>query len=286
MFSLLDDLKPFWADENRAPGDQVVPQRIQALFEKWNPTSADCAFKHYFYNKVDEAQVPFYHPGPNENPKEWEEALQNKPAPGMMPVLASGFAAVAERLKAQRIAIGLFNQKLHEINNCLDAILSKHDLDWSVKMIEARRKHDVLRRRTLVLARKVQVLRNRGYALSGDEDELRIKLENMERSVQDPAVNARLDELWSRLIFLRQQAQVLQAELAKKGLSEEQALDGEIEVKVKKVSTPCMLRQRMIILLTRLVQIVEDYDKQLQHLKKECEAIKQDFAEWEKDHSK
>lgn len=235
MFSSFNDLRPLWADEINLPDDQVVPQRIQALFEKWNPTSSDCSFKYYFYNKVDEAQVPFYHPGPNENPKEWEEALQNKPAPGMMPVLASGFAAVAERLKAQRIAIGLFNQKLHEINNCLDAILSKHDLDWSVKMIEARRKHDLLRRRTLVLARKVQVLRNRGYALSGDEDELRIKLETMERSVQDPAVNARLDELWSRLIFLRQQAQVLQAELAKKGLSEEQVLDGEVEVKVKKV---------------------------------------------------
>lgn len=38
--------------------------------------------------------------------------------------------------------------------------------------------------------------------------------------------------------------------------------------------------------LTGMLQIVEDYDKQLQHLKKECEAIKQDFAEWEKDHSK
>ncbi|KAF3768872.1 hypothetical protein M406DRAFT_242058, partial [Cryphonectria parasitica EP155] len=241
-----------------------VPQRLNTIVEKWKPGTSECAFKYYFYNKVDEATVPFFHPGPNDDPKEWEEALQNKPAPGMMPVLASGFTAIAERLKNQRNVISIFNQRLHEINNCLDSILSKHDLDWSVKMIEARRKHEVLRRRTLVLARKVQVLRNRGYALSGDEDELRIKLENMEKAVQDPAVNARLDELWSRLIFLREQAQFLKDELAKKGLGDDQGLDGEVEVKVKK--------------------IVEDYEKQLQHLRKECELIKKDFDEYEKDH--
>lgn len=241
-----------------------VPDQIQLVLNKWKPDSQDCVFKHYFYNKVDEANVPFYHPGPNENPKEWEEALQNKPAPGSMPVLASGFAAVAERLKAQRFAIGRFNQKLHEINGCLDTILSMHDLEWSVRTINARRKHDALRKRTLVLARKVQVLRNRGYALSADEDELRLKLENMERSVQDPAVNARLEDLWSRLIWLRERAQILQAELQKKGLGEDQGLGEEVEVRVKK--------------------IIEDYEKQLQHLKKECELIKQDFEEWDKDH--
>lgn len=216
-----------------------IPEQMALVLAKWQPKQPDCVFKYYFYNKVDDAHVPFYHPGENENAKEWEEALQNKPAPGLMPVLASGFEAVAERLKAQRVAIGRFNQRLHEINNCLDAILSKHDLEWSVRTINARRKHDALRRRTLVLARKVQVLRNRGYALSGDEDELRIKLENMEKSVQDPAVNARLEELWSRLIMLRERAQILQSELQKKGLGEDQSLGEEVEVRVKKVRSRC-----------------------------------------------
>lgn len=221
------------------PDDQIIPSRISNLAQKWNATSPESAFKHYFYNKVPEDNVPFYGPGPNDDSKEWDEALQNKPGPGMIPSLASGFEALANRLKTQRAVIAIFNQKLHEINNCLDAILSKHDLDWSVKMIESRRKHDALRRRTLVLARKTQVLRNRGYALSADEDELRIKLENMERTVQDPAVNARLDELWSRLIFLREQAQVLKDELAKKGLGEEQVMDSDVEVKIKKVRCYC-----------------------------------------------
>lgn len=271
-----------------------VPDQIQTVLNKWKPDSQDCVFKHYFYNKVDEANVPFYHPGPNENPKEWEEALQKKPAPGSMPVLACGFAAVAERLKAQRTAIGRFNQKLHEINDCLDAILSRHDLEWSVRTINARRKHDALRKRTLVLARKVQVMRNRGYALSADEDELRLKLENMEKSVQDPAVNARLEDLWSRLIWLRERAQILHAELQKKGLAEDQGLGEEVEVRVKKVSTgipPSTVvttgSEKKNVGLTSLgAQIIEDYEKQLQHLKKECELIKADFEEYEKDHPK
>lgn len=38
--------------------------------------------------------------------------------------------------------------------------------------------------------------------------------------------------------------------------------------------------------LTMISQIVEDYEKQLQHLKKECELIKHDFEEWEKEHPK
>lgn len=271
-------------------GDKIVQQRLTSVIDKWNPQHPDCVFKHYFYNKVDEAIIPFFHPGPNDNPKEWEEALQNKPAPGMMPVLASGFTAIADRLKTQRNVISIYNQRLHEINNCLDAILSKHDLDWSVKMIEARRKHEVLRRRTLVIARKVQVLRNRGYALSGDEDELRQKLESMERAVQDPAVNARLDELWSRLIFLREQAQFLKDELAKKGLSEDSGLDGEVEAKVKKVSlkqtrgNSYLIVNSFLLTYSRDTQIVEDYEKQLQHLRKECELIKKDFDDYEKSH--
>jgi nuclear pore complex protein Nup54 len=32
-------------------------------------------------------------------------------------------------------------------------------------------------------------------------------------------------------------------------------------------------------------QILEDYEKQIQHLKKEVEHIKKDFEDWEKDHN-
>lgn len=214
-----------------------IPEQIQLVVEKWNPNNPNCAFKHYFYNKVDESRIPYYQPQPWENAKEWEEALQNKPAPGFMPVLAAGFQAMAERLKVQSRAIGTFNQKLHEINASLDAILSRHDLETSVRSLAARRRHAELSKRCLALAAKVQVLRNRGYSLSGDEDDLKQKLHEIEKGMQDPALSARMEELWSRLIILRNYAEGLRSEINKRGLGETDGIGEDVEVKAKKVSS-------------------------------------------------
>lgn len=242
-----------------------IPEQMQLIAEKWHPLHPSCAFKTYFYNKVDESRIPFYQPGPQDDPKEWEEALSHKPAPGFMPVLCAGFAGMAERLKVQRRAVGEFNARLHEINASLDAILSRHDLETSVRALNARRRHAALRNRCLALAARVQVLRNRGYALSSDEDELRTKLMEMERQMQDPALSARMEELWSRLIVLRGYADSLRVEINKRGTSEDGGLGEEIEAKAKK--------------------ILEDYEKQIQHLKKEVEQIKKDFEDYEKEHN-
>jgi nuclear pore complex protein Nup54 len=212
-----------------------IPDQIKLVVEKWDDKSPNCAFKHYFYNKVDDANIPYYSPQPHEDPKEWEEALAAKPAPGFMPVLCAGFAGMAERLKVQQRALGTFNAKLHEINASLDAILSRHDLDTSLRTLAARRRHAQLGRRCLALAAKVQVLRNRGYALSGDEDDLQTKLRAVERGMQDPALSARMEELWSRMIVLRGYAEGLRAEIARRGIKEDVGIGEENEAKAKKV---------------------------------------------------
>ncbi|TPX11079.1 uncharacterized protein E0L32_007940 [Thyridium curvatum] len=252
-----------WQPAAAAPHQKSVTDQMGLLYEKWNPASPNCVFKHYFYNKVDEARIPYYQPGPNEDPKEWEEALQNKPAPGFMPVQASGFQTLAERLLVQKKAISTFNAKLHEINASLDAILSRHDLETSVRSLTARRRHAELSKRCLALAAKIQVLRNRGYSLTGDEDDLKQKLQAIERGMQDPALSARMEELWSRLIVLRNYSEALRSEVSKRGLGEAEGLDEEIEQKAKK--------------------ILEDYEKQLQHLKKETELLHKDFEAYDKE---
>lgn len=256
-------------------------ERLAATFNKWDPTNPNCAFRHYFYNKVDESAVPFYHPGPNEDPKEWEEALQNKPGQGFIPVLGSGFANVADRLKVQKRVVAEHNNRLHQINASLDAILSRHDLETSVRALAARRRHVALRERCLALAAKVQVLRNRGYALSGDEDDLRAKLAELDRSVQDPALSAREEELWSRLIVLRGYADQLMKEANKPALANGETLNEDTEHKVKKVRHAPTLATRLPLLIH--AQVLEDYEKQIQHLKKEVDSITKDFAQWEKE---
>ena len=181
--------------------------------------------------------MPFYQPSPGEDPREWEQAVHDKPAPGYMPALATGFRAVAERLLTQKAILAQFNQALHQINAQLDQILSQHDLQTSVRALNARRRHALLRQRCLALASKVQVLRNRGYALDKDEDDLNTKLESLDRRMSDPALSARTEELWSRLILLRGYADSLRSEINGRGAD---AVDGslgeELEAKAKKVS--------------------------------------------------
>jgi nuclear pore complex protein Nup54 len=203
--------------------------------EKWDASNPNCVFKHYFYNKVDESHIPFYKPQPHEDPREWEEALQNKPAPGFMPVLCSGFKGVSDRLMTQQRAVSEFNTRLHQINGSLDAILQRHELETEVRALAARRRQTAISERCLALAARVQVLRNRGYALSGDEDDLSSRLQVLEREVQDPAVGAREEELWSRLIVLRGYADQLSKEKDNPS-GDGNGLDPETEAKAKKVS--------------------------------------------------
>ncbi|KAK8043315.1 Nucleoporin nup44 [Apiospora rasikravindrae] len=240
-----------------------ITEQCVSIFQKWNPTSSDTVFKHYFYNKVDEAQVPFYQPGPNEDPREWEQAVRDKPGPGYVPVLATGFVHMAERLKTQRYNLSQLNNALHQINASLDAILSKHDLETSVRALNAKRKHALLRQRCIAIATKVQVLRNRGYALDTDEDELKSKLEALDRGLADPSLSARNEELWSRLIMLRNHADTLRDEINQRGGLSGDGISEEAEARAKK--------------------LLEDYDKQLQALKGMVEKVKEDYDEWEKE---
>ncbi|PHH52059.1 Nucleoporin NUP57 [Ceratocystis fimbriata CBS 114723] len=246
-----------WQPSREAPHQRPVQDQIMQVLEKWDTTNPNCVFQHYFYNRVEEANVPFYKPGPHENPREWEEALQKKPAPGFIPVLCTGFQGISERLKTQRRAVADLNTRIHQINSSLDAILSRHDLATSVRAAAARRRHVVLQERCMSFAAKVQVLRNRGYALSGEEDDMRLKLHALETAVNDPAMSAKEEELWSRLIVLRGYATSLSQELNKPMSQADESLDEETELKLKKV--------------------LEDYDKQLQHLKKEVESIKAQY---------
>ena len=230
---MFTDIFPPYCSPNTV--QRPVTEQIKAITEKWDPDNANSEFRTYLYNKVEEHAVPNYAPQANEDPKEWELALQQKPGPNYIPVLCAGFPAIIARLMLQRRKISEINTMAHSINSSLDAILSRHDLEHSVRALKARRKHAELGKRALILASRVQVLRNRGYALSGDEDDLRQKLVKIEKGLQDPALGARMEELWSRLIVLRGYADSLRAQISKPGFAEIDGMDQEIEAKAKKV---------------------------------------------------
>jgi len=225
-------------------GQKTIPEQIQLVAEKWDPNSSNTVFQTYLYNQVIEDQAPFYRPGPQDEEAKWEEALQKKPSPGSIPVLYKGFFQLGQRLLTQQRHLDVLQGRLHEINNSLTVMLQNHDLVISIRAADCRRKHLTLSQRGLALATKVQILRNRGYAMDSAEEELRKKLITLEKGVFDPALTGRGEEIWARMLGVRERARQLQAEFEKsgRGLSngQGQELDEEVAKKAKNVSElPC-----------------------------------------------
>lgn len=220
-------------------GQRSIQEQFKALAEKWSSASPNCVFQHYFYNHVGEHRAPYYRPPPGENESKWEEALAKKPGPGDIPVRAVGFETLGARLSKQVEYLTGFNMRLHEINDALTALLQKHDLVITVRISDTRRRHQALSQRCLALAAKVQVLRNRGYAMSVDEEQLKMKLVSLERAVLDPSLSGRAEEIWARMVGVRERARGLREDMEKsaQGLSDGQGetLDEEIMKKAAKV---------------------------------------------------
>lgn len=223
-----------------AAGHKTVQDQIKLVAEKWDPQSATSLFHTYLFNCVDPDTAAFYRPGPEDDETKWEEALRKKPSAGAIPILVKGFEQLGHRLVSQQQHLEILQGRLHEINDGLTILLRKHDLEFTTRAAECRRRHLRLSQKCLTLATKVQVLRNRGYAMDSAEEELRKKLLLLERSVFDPALNGRGEEIWARMVSVRERGRQLQQEFERAGrdLSKEQgqSLDEEVMKRAKKVS--------------------------------------------------
>jgi hypothetical protein len=154
--------------------------------------------------------------------------LSKKPSPGAIPVLARGFEQVGERIKQQAAAVTALRTRLHEINNSLSLLKDAHELTVASRITEAKRKHIVFTQRTLALATKVQILRNRGYVMDQPEEDLKKKLIELEKQTFDPVLGGRQEEIWARMSGVRERARILQEETEKLGKTIEQQQNGEL----------------------------------------------------------
>ncbi|KKK22170.1 hypothetical protein AOCH_005927 [Aspergillus ochraceoroseus] len=242
---------------------RTVPMQVQIVKDKWDLLNRASPFRAYLYNNVGEDAAPFYQPGPEDDETKWEEALRKRPGPGYVPVLVKGFWELGKRAQRQKDFLTMMQTRLHEINNCLSDLLSRHDLNLSVKIADCRRKHLVLSKRCLALAAKTQVLRNRGYAMDDAEEELKKKLAQLERSVFDPSLNGRGEEIWARMLAIREHSKRLQLEMERAGSTTVAQADDELDENTMKMAK----------------KILDDYHAQIHHLQKELESVKRDFEE-------
>lgn len=210
---------------------------MELIFRKWDPESPACTMHHYFYAALAPERAPFVTMPPDADERGWEEALRNKPYEGAVPVLAKGFQQLGSRLSMQVEAVKQLQMRLHEMNNSLGAMMEKHELVLSVRAAEAKRRHVGLSQRCLALAIKAQVLSSRGFVLDGMEEELKKKLAQLEKGVFDPAFAGREEEIWARMVALRERSRWLTAESEKLGkqVASDNGLDEEVLKKTKKV---------------------------------------------------
>jgi nuclear pore complex protein Nup54 len=276
--------QPFAAGSVSGHREKSVVEQIRILNDKWDPQNPNCVFQHYFYNAVKPEEAPFYGPSVGEDERKWEEALSNKPSPGAIPVLARGFEQVAERIRQQAAAVTALRTRLHEINNSLTLLKDAHELNVASRITEAKRKHIVFTQRTLALATKVQILRNRGYVMDQQEEELKKKLAELERQTFDPVLGGRQEEIWARMSGVRERARILQEETEKMGKSIESQQNGELlsEDDQKALEKVCFCDcSDKRTLANLMLQLLKDYDRQLEHLKKWVEDTKEEYDTWE-----
>ncbi|SMQ54661.1 unnamed protein product [Zymoseptoria tritici ST99CH_1A5] len=269
------------------PNEKRIADQVVTLQAKWNPDNppdqpVTTILKTYLYNAVPKEYAPFFYPDTSrgEDEQSWEEALSQKPEPpkvdgqeasnlAYVPVLVKGFKALAGRVETQANIIREMRGRLHEMNNSLTAVMDAHQQRITVRIATAKRQHQALSQRCLRLAVKVQVLRNRGYALDASEESLRKTLMGLEKQVFDPAFVGREDEIWARMVALRERTRWLEEEGKRVAA---RADDAQRASGAAGVPEDVLVRTR---------KILKDYDEQLQHLNKELEDVKREFATWE-----
>ncbi|KIW12032.1 hypothetical protein PV08_09306 [Exophiala spinifera] len=243
-----------------------IPAQMTIVKNKWDPTSLSSPLRTYLYQHVEtETEALKYRPGPGEDEDKWEEAVSKRPGPEWVPLLIQGFFQLGRKAQIQMEAIQRCNMMLQEINTSLDVQLDKHRQNVATRLEESKRRQLATARRILSLAVKVQILRNRGYVMDNSEEELKTKLEKLQRVVFDPSLDAREQEVWARMLSIRERAKRLKMEMEKLkpvAKDEDSVLDEETVKAAKRT--------------------LEAQDVQLRHLHKELELVQQGFEDWEK----
>lgn len=218
---------------------RTIPAQIATLREKWDPINMSSPLRIYLYQVVNENEAPLYQPSAEDDENKWEEAFNKRPSADRVPALVRGFWALGKRAQRQREFIEACQVRLHEINSSLDAQLELHAHQVASRLSECRRKHLVASQRTLSLAAKIQVLRNRGYVMDNAEELLKTKLRKLEASIFDPALNGREQEIYAKMIGIRERGRELQDRLEKSkplAQGDDEALDEEVVKAAKSVS--------------------------------------------------
>ncbi|KAK5730235.1 Nucleoporin nup57 [Elasticomyces elasticus] len=243
-----------------------IPDEAATLVRKWDPNSQSTILQSYLYNAVQSSFYPFYQRPVTVEETAWEEALSKAPA--------SVVGEEGKRVEVQALTVRSMLTRLHEMRNSLQAVMEAHQQRLTSQLENSRRRHKELEQRTLRLAVKLQGLRNRGYALSPAEEELRKSLLSLAAKVQDPQFAAREEEVWARLVSLRDRARWLEEEGKRLGAT----VEGQGQAAGQGSDGAGVVPEEV---LAQTRKILRDYEGQLRHLSREMSEVSSEFKGWE-----
>ncbi|KAJ3130540.1 hypothetical protein HK098_000105 [Nowakowskiella sp. JEL0407] len=191
---------------NQAAQSPHIAQLMEQMKMYWHPESPLCHFRHYFYNFVHPNEAKFYVKPANHDETLWQQAMNDNPDPTcMVPVLATGFGDIKKRMEHQEAYNTAHKAKLEEIRERLDQVEKVRHLETTVKLKEYQRRHMQIAARVLMVMKKLQVLRNLGYSIRAEEENLRVRLESMILQLKKPSqFRGRISELAAQVHMLKE----------------------------------------------------------------------------------
>jgi len=117
----------------------------------------------------------------------WQQAQERNPDSScMVPVLASDFPALRNRMKAQEEQRENQLKALKSYQEYIQKLNQKHTISTTVIIEEFHRKQLELMNRLVQLMIRLELHRSRGQSLTRDEEQFRMQLENVQKELNQP----------------------------------------------------------------------------------------------------
>lgn len=154
-------------------------------------------------------QVLMNQPRPqNETAEDWDSAMKSRPSNLHYPIKITSFSEVATRVQVQIQHVAKSRTILTDINEKLQALSAKHELDNTTRILKAKAHHTRLSRRLLRLATVLAIVKLKGYPLLPEEEETSRQFEILNSKLSDPnSPLSKFTDLFARVMLLKERAE-------------------------------------------------------------------------------
>lgn len=192
---------------------QQIQEQIIKCKESWDPSSAKSKLRTFVYNKVDEQQALLYSKPNNILQEEWDTAIKIKPNDQVIPVELLGFEALNQRNQIQIENVAQSRTILKQLLEKNTQLQQRHELEIASRILKVSNKNVEIETRLLKLGSQLAILKNRGLPLNITEEKMWNQYKDLLKRSEDPSGLGKTNELWARLVVLKERARNISDQL-------------------------------------------------------------------------